>query len=226
MDANKKRIMDICVARTIDNLKKNNMEAVFLPTKEDVVPMLEKLVEKGSSISLGGSVTLNECGVLSFVRRADYKFIDRYDKSVPREEIVERLREGLLADVMISSSNAVTERGELFNIDGTGNRVAGLVFGPKKVIIVVGVNKLVRDLREAFVRTKTVACPSNCVRLEKETFCSRKGICCFSSFSETDFMVPPAGACENGICSSYVVMAKQQFKGRVTVLIVGDELGY
>ena len=206
--------------KTLKNLIANNMDVYHLSSKDKIIPLLEKLVKKGETVAVGGSVTLNESGVIDFLRNGDYNFLDRFDKSLSRDGIEDIFRKSFFADTYITSSNAVTQNGELYNVDGNGNRVAALTFGPKSVIVIVGKNKLVKNLNEAVQRVKTIAAPKNCVRLGCDTYCSKTGGC-----------VNPEGAMgsgcrENRICSSFVVTAYQQKPHRIKVIIVDESLGY
>ena len=122
------------------------------------------------------------------------------------------------------SSNAVTESGVLYNVDGNGNRVAALTFGPKSVIVVMGYNKIVKDLDEAVRRVKTVSAPANAVRLNCETYCRHTGVCVSLSKEHPEM----ADGCRNSdrVCATYVVSGQQRVKDRIKVILVGEELGY
>ena len=133
-------------------------------------------------------------------------------------------RKTFSADVYFTSSNAVTLKGELYNVDGNSNRVAAMIFGPEKVVVVVGVNKLVNSIDDAVSRVKEIAAPANCVRLEKNTYCKVNGKCVTADDKTGDFC---AGCrSEDRICCNYTVMSMQRNKGRVNVIIVNEELGY
>lgn len=226
MDANSNKIKEMAIARTIEKLRKNNMEAVFLPTAQDVVPMLRTMLEEGESIALGGSVTLAESGVVKLVRSGPYRLIDRYEANLTPAQIHQRFVESFSADVLLSSVNAITEHGELYCVDGTSNRVAALLFGPKRVIIVAGWQKIVPNLRDAVERVKNIAGPANAMRLGRDTPCVRTGRCVAPICDERNLMAIPTGTCDTGICSNMVVLGRQSKPGRTTVLIVGEELGY
>ena len=129
--------MEEYVARTMEALKSNRMTPYYLESREEVVPLLKELIPEGASVTLGGSVTLEECGALDLVRKDCYKLYDRYAAGLSKEEMLEVLRQGLTADVMLSSTNAITEDGYLYNVDRNSNRVAGLAFGPRSVIALV-----------------------------------------------------------------------------------------
>ena len=129
-------------------------------------------------------------------------------------------RQTFSADAFLTSSNAITERGELFNIDGGGNRVAAMLFGPKKVIVVAGWNKIVRDLNAAKLYVKAVTVPANALRLHIDTPCTH------AACPGTDGDLCGGCSSENRLCAQYTVMARQRVRGRVHVILVGEELGY
>ena len=210
------------IEKTIENLRKNNMAAYFAETKEEALDIIKGLMNKGETVSVGGSVTLNEAGVLDLLRCGDYEFLDRYKEGLTREEVTEIFRKSFFADTYLVSSNAITEEGELYNVDGNANRVAAMLFGPKSVIVLAGKNKIVENLKEAEKRVKTVAAPKNVKRLSMKTYCSEKGYC---MGLEDEKMCAGCGS-DDRICASYTVMARQRIKDRVKVIIVNEELGY
>ncbi len=226
MEANLTKLTNMRIKRTIENLEKNNMKALYVPTKNEALALIRTLLIKGETIAVGGSVTLSETGILDLVRNGDYNFLDRYDKNASKEVIVERLRQGLLADTFLMSANAITEEGQLYNVDGSGNRVAALIFGPKRVIVIAGYNKIVSSLSDAVVRVKKIAAPANGIRLDKDTFCAKHGRCIKDYCHSEDLMGIPAGCCQDTICCTSVVTGFQRWKDRITVILVGEELGY
>lgn len=226
MDANRNRVREMSIARTMEKLRKNNMEAAYLPSAQDVVPMLRSMLDEHCTIAVGGSMTLAETGVLKFIKSDTYQLIDRYEAGLNAAQVHERLIEALSADVYISSVNAITERGELYCVDGTSNRISALLFGPKRVIIIAGWQKIVPNLRDAVNRVKRIAAPANAMRLEKDTPCIKNGYCVAPFCDDRNLMSIPTGTCDHGICSNMVVLGRQSQKGRTTVLIVGDEIGY
>lgn len=215
MDQNRQFVEQAKIQRTIQALVKNRMPAAYAPTKEDAVKLVATLLEDGCTISCGGSVTLQESGVKDLMKSGKYTFLDR-DTMDPQEAY----RQTFSADAFLTSANAITEDGELYNVDGNGNRVAALIFGPKKVIVVAGVNKIVRNLDEAIQRVKCVAAPANGVRLETHTPCSRLGIC-----SGRDGRMTAGCASEKRMCCHYVVTGYQRTE-RIHVILVGEDLGY
>ncbi|MEG0803584.1 MAG: lactate utilization protein [Pygmaiobacter sp.] len=201
------------IERTMAALMKNRMEAYFVETRAEVVQMVGRLLHEGDTVSCGGSVTLAECGVLELLADGDYEFLDRNLPGLSPEEIGEVSRDTFYADAFVTSTNAVTENGELYNTDGNANRVAAMAFGPASVIIVAGKNKIVPDLHAAAHRVKTVAAPLNAKRLSCNTPCALTGECCECT--------SPAR-----ICCTTVIHRYQRIPGRIKVILVGEDLGY
>lgn len=171
-----------------------------------------EIIPKGSSISLGGSVTLNQLNLIDIFRSDDYKLFDRY-KKVPFSETVEIMRQSMLADFLVTSTNAVTKNGELVNMDSTGNRAAQMIFGPKKVIVIIGVNKIVPDLEAAKKRLTDVAI-LNAKRINHKTPCTISGSC-------EDCNV------KDRICNFISIINNgRKFEDRFTILVVPENLGY
>lgn len=197
--------------RTAQALRKNQMEAYCVDCAADVLPLLKTLIAPGTCVSMGGSVSLQECGVPAFLRTGDYEFLDR--EAVTGDAVGELYRKAFFADYYLSSANAVTEQGEIFNVDGNGNRVAALAFGPQNVILVVGCNKIVEDLHEAHRRLRHLAAPANTKRLNRNTPCAKAGIC-------ADCRSPER------ICCTYTVQRFSKTPGRIKVILVAEPLGY
>ncbi|MBQ3391392.1 MAG: lactate utilization protein [Clostridia bacterium] len=213
MDQNLARAQTLRMQQLAKALEKNNMDVICLENKEQVVPTLEGLIEKGAKVSVGGSATLFETGVIDWLRSYDCEFHDRYAPGLTGEQVMEVFRAAFTDDVYLTSTNAVTEAGELVNVDANGNRVAAMLFGPKKVIVVTGMNKLVRDVPAAFARIEEVAAPANAIRLGRKTPCTETGRCMHCKS-------------EDAICRKATILASQQGKGRVTVILVAEKLGY
>lgn len=205
------------VKNTIIALKKNNINAVYIDRKEEVLEKVKELLTNGSTVASGGSETLKECGIIELLRSGEYNFLDR-EKT---DDIEKLYRETFNADYYFCGCNAVTENGELYNVDGNSNRVAAICYGPAKVIMVVGINKIVKNIDEAIKRVKTVAAPKNAKRLFCDTFCNKTGVC---MGVDGDMC---SGCNSNArICCNYVVSAKQRHKNRINIIFVGEELGY
>lgn len=222
MDQHKQVVLSKRYDKVLENLQKNGMEAILLASKAEVLEKLKELIPAGAAVAHGGSMTLAECGVIKWLKAGSFCYLDRDKPGLSPEERTELMRRALLADVYLSSVNALTEQGELYCVDGTGNRVAALLYGPRQVILVVGVNKIVPDLKAAEVRVKKIACPANTVRLNCPTYCREKGEC--RAFLDGNPSLT-SGCGKTSICNDFVVM-KNQRPGRITVLLVTEELGY
>ncbi len=202
-------------------LEKNNMRAYCLESKEQVVPLVSTLLQEGETIAVGGSQSLKESGVMDLLRSGKYAFIDRDEPSLTPEERLECMKKGLSAKAFLCSSNAVTKNGELYNVDGKGNRVSALCFGPEKVILVVGCNKIVEDLPAAVKRVKTIAAPLNTQRLNCQTPCAKTGHCLHPDGTMAQGCTSPQRICVTGVISAF-----QREKDRIHVILVGESLGY
>lgn len=208
---------------TMMKLRKNNMAAYYVETAADVVPLLKTLIKEGETVTHGGSVTLKQCGVIDMLNSGAYHYIDRSKAQTP-EEINAAYRAAYTADTYLGSSNAITENGLLYNVDGNSNRVSAYLYGPKQVILICGWNKIVRDLDEATYRVKAFASPQNTQRLGCDTYCSKAGEC-LSVGTDASYMCDGCRS-EGRICCNYVICARQRHKDRIKVIIVGEELGY
>lgn len=201
------------ILRTIKALEKNNMNGYMVASNVDLISKIEELISPKSKVSCGGSMTLFETGVIDHLKSGRYEFLDRYKEGLTQDEIKEIFRQSFLSDAYVTSTNAITENGEIYNVDGNGNRVAAMLYGPDKVIIVAGVNKIVPNVEEAIIRTKEYASPINAKRLNKETPCTKIGRCveCNS---------------DNRICNEYTLIKRQIDKNRIHVIFLNDNLGY
>ncbi len=224
MDTKLKVIIEKRITKTLENLEKNNMQGIYVESKADVVPKIKELLTEGDKVALGGSMSLFECGVIDLLRSGKYRLLDRYAKGLLREDMEKIFKDSFFADAYICSSNAITENGELYNVDGNSNRVAAICYGPESVIIVAGYNKIVKDIKDAVRRVKTTAAPANCVRLDCATYCKEKGEC--MSFLSDDTDITRGCNSPSRICCNYVVSAYQRRKHRIKVILVGEELGY
>ena len=206
--ANEKKI-----SRTVQAINKNNMNGYYAKDREELIRIIEDIVSENSLVSCGGSMTLFETGVMEHLRSGRYKFLDRYKEDITREEVVNMFKESFFADAYFTSSNAVTENGELYNVDGNGNRVAAMLYGPEKVIVICGVNKIVKNVEEAIKRNRECAAPINAKRLNKETPCSKVGYCmdCKS---------------KDRICNEYTLIKRQNRKERMHIIFLNENLGY
>ncbi len=213
VDKNVQFIIQKKVERLIGNLEKNNMCGYFVQNNEEALEKLKSLINEGDKIAVGGSMTLFEMGAIKLLKNGDYNFLDRYVDGITPEKIKTIYRESFSADIYITSTNAITEAGELYNVDGRGNRVAAMIYGPDKVIVVTGMNKIVKNIDEAIKRNREWAAPANTKRLNKKTPCAEVGYCmdCKS---------------DDRICNEYVVIKRQSTPNRIHVIIVNEALGY
>ncbi len=212
------------IERTCDALRKNNMIPYIAENATEAKKVVESLLKKGDMIGVGGSETLNQCDILELIRRPEYKFIDRYEKGISGEEVRARHIAALGADVYITSSNAVTEDGVLYNVDGNGNRVAAIAYGPDSVIVVVGYNKIVKSLDDAVKRVKAVASPANNKRLSCQSYCKDAGECL--ALAKGSNVMSDGCSAVGRICCDYLVSAYQRNKDRIKVIIVKEKLGF
>ena len=196
----------------IKNMEKRGMQGYFVQDKSEALDLLKSLVPEGATIGYGGSVSLTEIGALDAFSTDKYRLMRR-ENAKTQEETENIFKEILFCDCFLMSSNAITIDGQLINVDGRGNRVCFLEYGPKSVIIVCGMNKIVSDIESAIKRIKTVAAPMNAVRLNRSTPCSKTGIC---------------GDCQSPdcICANTVITRRSHINGRIKVILVGEELGY
>lgn len=199
----------------VKNLNNRGFEACYVPDKEAALAQALAWIPEEAVVSWGGSVTLQEIGLMDEMRSGKYQVIDRDTAKNPAERM-ERMRQALLCDVFLTGTNAVSQDGQLINVDGNGNRAAALTFGPKSVIVVAGINKVRGTVEEAYQRIKTIAAPANVQRLatpETTVPCVKTGFC---------------GDCNKPdcICNDIVITRRCRPAGRIKVILVGEELGY
>ncbi len=224
MDQHARKVLDLKIEKTMKALEAHNMAAFYVPTKEAAVEKVKELLHEGDTVSSGGSMSLKEAGVIELLRSGRYNYLDRDAEGITPEQKDEIHRKSFSADAYLCSSNAVTMQGELLNVDGSSNRTPNLLYGPKSVILVVGYNKIVRNMEDAVRRVKSVAAPANAVRLSCDTYCAKTGECIALAKGEKDI----EAGCDSPsrICCNYVVSSYQRIKGRIKVILVGEELGY
>lgn len=196
----------------VPELARRNMGATICLTTEEAVTAALDMVPEGAVVSWGGSMTLTELGLPERLKQGACTVLDRSEAKTP-EEIESVYRDALSADVYFMSSNAITLDGRLINIDGRGNRLAALLYGPRKVVVIAGLNKVVRDTETAFSRIRNLASPMNARRLGKSTPCASTGWCADCH-------------CEESICCSEVVIRHSSVRGRIHVILVCQDLGY
>lgn len=205
--SNKNLIMNV-----LTKMEQRGFETHYCEHANDAIELLRKILPLHSSVAFGGSETLKETGIADLLKNGDYVFLDRNAAKSP-EESREIFAKFTLCDYFFMSSNAITFDGQLVNIDGTGNRTACLIHGPKNVIVVAGVNKLVHTLDMAIDRVQNFAAPPNAVRLNRQTPCNELGRCvqCLT---------------KDCMCCNTVITRKSYIDGRIKVIMINDNFGY
>lgn len=199
-------------ATVIKGLEKRQMEGYYFKTAKEAVEQIMKMIPAGSCVSWGGSTTLSQSGMMDALQAADLERIDRSAAASPAEKKALE-RKSFAADYYFMSTNAITADGELVNIDGNGNRVAALIYGPDHVMILAGMNKVAADVATAIARVHTAAAPPNAMRLNLRTPCSQTGVCknCLS---------------QDCVCAHTVVTRFNRHIGRIKVFLIGETLGF
>ena len=195
----------------IKALNKRGMDGCFCPDAKSAVEKVLSMLPEGATVTWGGSESIKECGLLDALRTAKVTLWDRAE--VKPEDMKAFYRHAFCADYYLMSANAITLDGQIVNIDGTGNRVAALSYGPDHVIMIIGMNKLAHDLESAIARVHDVAAPPNAIRLGLATPCAKDGLChnCLSP---------------QKICNMLHVQHYSRFPGRIQVILVGESLGF
>ena len=194
----------------VKNLTSHGFEAYYCEDKAAALAKALELIPKGATVGWGGAMSAQKIGLLDAMNDGEYNDIDR-DKSTNMEEREKAMRACLQADFFITGSNALSIDGQMVNIDGVGNRVAAIVYGPKYVVVIAGMNKVVDSLEAAVVRTRTIAAPMNKQRFPMQTPCAVTGVC---------------GNCKTeGICNQLLITRNSKPIGRIKVILVGEELG-
>jgi L-lactate utilization protein LutB len=194
-------------------LNARQFEAYYFDETADAAEKIISLIPKDHLVSWGGSFTMTTLGIQERLEKEGYKLLDR-DKAANPQERMERMRQALLCDTFLAGSNAISEDGQLVNIDGNGNRVAAMIFGPKQVIIAAGMNKITKTLNDALIRARTIAAPVNKQRFENsKTPCGETGSC-------ADCVSPDT------ICTYIVTTRFCKPAGRVKIVLIGKDLGF
>ena len=196
----------------VANLKRHFFDAYYCPTAAEAKALALSLIPSGSSVGWGGSMTVDALGIKEDLRAGNYRMLDR-DLAKTPEERVEIMRAALTADVFLMSSNAISADGQLVNIDGNGNRLAALIYGPKSVIVLAGMNKVEATLELAQERAQTVAAPINTGRFPGKSPCRTTGLCarCFS---------------EDSVCATVAVTRFSKPANRIKVILINEDLGF
>jgi L-lactate utilization protein LutB len=214
MDKNQSQWGDRVAKKIIMNLEKRRMAGSYAATAAQARDEILSMIPKGARVYRCGSMTAANMGLWEeMAKLPGIEIIDPYLSGITQEEGLELRRKGMTADVMIASSNAITLDGKLVNLDGMGNRVAAMAFGPRKVILVMGINKIAADLESAMARVKHYAAPVNAARIGVDTPCVETGLC-------ADCKSPQR------ICNMWSIIEGHMIKDRIHVKLVGDNLGY
>ncbi|MDR2636053.1 MAG: lactate utilization protein [Campylobacteraceae bacterium] len=200
--------MDISTVKS--NCEKNGFEFIVAETKQEALEIAKRYIAKGSSVGLGGSVSVTQIGLLDYLtNNKEIKLFNQYEDGISKNENTRRRKEGVIADIFVTSTNALTLGGELVNCDGEGNRVAAQIFGSKKLLLIVGSNKIVKDIEAGFGRIKNVAAVKNAERLNEKA----------ASFGKK-----PSYTSEN-ISKKYGIITQDTI-GRIVIIFVNEPLGY
>lgn len=213
--------MDKKIQQVMSALQKNNMAVFYADSKDDITEIVKEIVEKGKTVSCGGSQSLKECGVTELLKSGYYNFLDRSAPGITKEGIEEVYAKTFTCDAFFTSSNAVTMDGQLYNVDGNSNRVSAFTYGPEKVICIVGANKIVEDMPSAIRRVKEIAAPLNVKRLGLDTPCAKTGKCCM-----VDGGIGSGCDSKDRVCITFTATGFQRKRNRINVIICKDSLGY
>jgi hypothetical protein len=194
----------------IQNLRARHFDAYYCATGEEALAKALEVIPEGSSVGWGGCMSAQQIGLFDAVRGGPYRPIDR-DRCAP-EDREKLMKQALLADVFITGANGISLDGQMVNIDGTGNRVAAIVYGPETVLVIAGMNKVADTLEDAVRRARSIAAPMNCQRFDKQTPCSVTGAC---------------GNCKSmdSVCNQILITRHCRPAGRIKFILVGEELG-
>ena len=195
--------------KQIKGLESRNMSGYYAKDKEEALKLALELIEEGSSVTMGGCMSAHEIGLVEALKKGNYSFIDRDEYEDKRKAMLMAYD----ADVYLASANAMTEDGVLVNIDGNSNRVSAIAQGPKKVVFIVGMNKVCSDLDAAMKRARNVAAPINAQRFGLNTPCSKLGTCMDCKSPDT-------------ICCQFLITRYSRHEGRIHVILVGEDLGF
>ena len=208
MNENLKKRNELLAQTVIKGLKSRNMSGYYAADKEEALKLALELIPEGSTISMGGCASAQEVGLIKALKEGNYNYIDRAKLS-PRESLMAAYD----SDIFLSSANAITSDGIMVNIDGNSNRVSCIAQGPRKVVFIVGMNKVCPDLDDAMKRARNVAAPANAQRFDVKTPCKETGKCFDCKSPDT-------------ICCQFLITRYSRHEGRIHVILVNDNLGF
>lgn len=216
MDKNRVWYYQKMVETVMESLRRSNIEAFFCENKQEAKEKVLSMIPEGSSVGLAGSVTLRQTGIIDELSQGNFKLYNQYLPNLSKEESLRIRKEGTLADFFLSGTNAITLNGELINISAMGNKISGLAYA-KKVIIVAGINKIVKDIGEGLERTRHFVAPLNAKRLDFNTPCKDTGFCDYHRCRSPEY---------ERMCNQVLIVEGEREKGRICVILVGEELGF
>lgn len=203
---------ELLAQKVIKGLESRNMSGYYAASKEEALKKALEIIPEGSSVTMGGAMSAYEIGLVDAIKAGNYRFIDRENAKTP-EEKRKAMLEGYDADFFLSSANAMTDDGVLVNIDGNSNRVSMIAQGPKKVLFIIGMNKVTSDIDSAMKRARNVAAPINAQRFGLSTPCSKLGTCMNCKSPDT-------------ICCQFLITRFSRHTDRIHVILVNDDLGF
>ena len=209
MDENIRKRNELLAQKVIKGLASRNMTGYYAATKEEALKTALELIPEGSTVTMGGAMSVHEIGLFKAMKEGNYNFIDRNEAADRRVAMLQAYD----ADVYLMSANAITEDGVMVNIDGNANRVSALAYGPKKVVMIVGMNKVCDDIDGAMKRARNVAAPINAQRFGLSTPCAKTGSCFNCKSPDT-------------ICCEFLITRFSSHKDRIHVILVNDTLGF
>ena len=209
----RRKRLEIKLNRTLENLKKKNFEAYIFENHKDAIDYFISKIDKNQSIGYGGSRTLEQINLINYLRENKYNLFDRNKEGLSKEQREELQKKSLTSDIFISSANGISETGEIVNIDLWGNRICPIIYGPKKVFIFAGWNKIEDDLEKTIYRVKNIASVQNAIRFNRNTPCTKSGRCFDCNSPER-------------ICGTLSLISFIGEKGRIEVLLIKEDLGF
>jgi len=213
MDESLIKLVDIKINSLKNKLEAKQFKVSVVENVPEMLALVKAIIPTDAKVGLGGSKTIEQSGLLKQLYETNVNLVDRYKKVKDKDERDDLLRESLLTDYFVTSTNAISMDGALYNIDGTGNRVAAMCFGPKNVLVICGINKITENEEEAITRVKNIASPANAIRLNKDTPCAKLGYCVNCN-------------CADRICDCYVKIDRSHVKNRIHIIIVKEDLGF
>jgi Uncharacterised ACR, YkgG family COG1556. len=201
------------IEQTIAGLSKNHISAQYIELPTEIYSVIETFISQGITVGIGDSETMSQLNIYNYLRQANIVFLDKYERNLSKEEKKEIYIKNFSSDLFISGINALTIEGKIFNLDGNGSRVAPMIYGPKKVLLICGTNKIVKSDTEAFERIRNIAAPKDAKRLNKKTPCVITGKCVNCSSADK-------------ICNYYSIIQGQFDENRIHVLIINGNYGF